>query len=109
VYIGPRCHIGLVTVEAGALLGAGVHALSGPRTHGTADPSVPIREQEGTLQRVRIGAGAWVGSCAVIMQDVGAGSVVGAGAVVTTPVPEKAVAGGVPARVLRELTRGADD
>ncbi len=101
VYIGPRCHIGLVTIEADALLGAGVHALSGARTHGTDDPSVPFREQEGTPVRVRIGAGAWVGSAAVVMSDVGARAVVGAGAVVTRPLPDGVVAAGVPARVLR--------
>ena len=34
---------------------------------------------------VRIGAGAWIGSAAVVMADVGANSIVGAGSVVTKP------------------------
>ena len=50
--------------------------------------SVPIREQEGALTMVRIGAGAWVGSAAVVMADVGANSIIGAGSVVTAPVPD---------------------
>ena len=65
VYVGPRCHLGLVHLERDVLLAAGVHVPSGARTHGTGDTSVPIREQEGTLTLVRIGAGAWVGSSAV--------------------------------------------
>ena len=51
--------------------------------------SVPIREQEGALTMVRIGAGAWIGSAAVVMADVGANSIIGAGSVVTAPVPER--------------------
>jgi virginiamycin A acetyltransferase len=50
---------------------------------------------------IRIGAGTWIGSAAVVMADVGHDAVVGAGAVVTRPVPDAVVAAGVPARVLR--------
>jgi acetyltransferase-like isoleucine patch superfamily enzyme len=100
VYIGPRCHVGLAHLERDVLLAAGVHVTSGPQSHGTADPGVPIREQEGSRTLVRIGAGAWVGSAAVVMADVGAGTVVGAGAVVAKPLPDYVVAAGVPARAL---------
>jgi virginiamycin A acetyltransferase len=101
VYIGPRCHIGLATIEADVLLAAGVHVTSGARTHGIANLSQPIRDQKGTPALVRIGRGVWVGSAAVVMADVGEDSVVGAGAVVSRPVPPRVVAAGVPARVLR--------
>jgi acetyltransferase-like isoleucine patch superfamily enzyme len=104
VYIGPRCHIGLAHLERDVLLAAGVHVTSGARTHGMSDPSKPIRDQEGTRELVRIGAGTWVGSAAVVMTDVGAGSVVGAGAVVSKPLPDNVVAAGVPARVLHSRT-----
>jgi acetyltransferase-like isoleucine patch superfamily enzyme len=100
-YIGPMSHIGLAQIEPGALLGAGVHVLSGPRTHGIGDPEALIRDQAGVAMLVRIGRGAWVGSAAVIMADIGADAVVGAGAVVTRPIPPRVVAVGVPARVLR--------
>ena len=100
-YIGPRCHIGLAHIGRDALLAAGVHVTSGARTHGTDDPSRPIREQAGAVTPVRVGAGAWVGSAAVVMADVGRDTVVGAGAVVTKPLPDGVVAAGVPARVLR--------
>lgn len=101
VYVGPRCHLGLVALERDALLAAGVHVTSGAQTHGFGDLSRPIREQEGSLTLVRIGAGAWVGSAAVVMADIGRDTIVGAGAVVVKALPEAVIAAGVPARVLR--------
>jgi acetyltransferase-like isoleucine patch superfamily enzyme len=101
-YIGPRCHIGLAHIENDVLIAAGVHIPSGARTHGTDDPTTPIREQRHRRAVVRIGAGSWIGSAAVVMADVGRNSVVGAGAVVTRPLPDNVVAAGVPARVVRQ-------
>jgi virginiamycin A acetyltransferase len=101
VYVGPRCHLGLVHLEQDVLLAAGVHVPSGKRTHGTDDATIPIRDQEGEVSVVRIGQGSWVGSAAVVMADVGARTVIGAGAVVTQPIPADVIAGGIPARVLR--------
>ena len=103
-YVGPRCHLGLAHIGAGALLAAGVHVPSGARTHDISNVVLPIREQPGVRTVVRIGAGAWIGSAAVVMADVGTHSVVGAGAVVTQAIPCGVVAAGVPARIIR--TRG---
>jgi virginiamycin A acetyltransferase len=101
VYIGPRCHLGLVHVERDVLIAAAVHIPSGPDTHGIADLSKPIREQPGRLRMVHIGAGTWIGSAAIVMADVGRDSVVAAGSVVIRPIPDRVLAAGVPARVLR--------
>jgi acetyltransferase-like isoleucine patch superfamily enzyme len=106
VYIGPRCHIGSAYIGRDALLAAGIHITSGARMHGTADVSIPIREQPGVWAQVRIGAGVWIGSNAVVMADVGRDTIVGAGAVVTRPLPDAVVAAGVPARVLRSRKTG---
>jgi acetyltransferase-like isoleucine patch superfamily enzyme len=100
-YVGPRCHLGLVHIERDALLAGGVHVPSGGRSHGIDDVRVAIRDQPGSPSRVRIGAGAWIGTAAIVMADVGRDSVVGAGAVVTRPVPDRVVAAGVPARVVK--------
>lgn len=101
VYVGPRCHLGWVVIEADALLAAGVHVPSGARTHGIDDLSVPIRDQATTKKAVRIGRGSWIGSAAIVMADVGRDAVVAAGAVVTRPLPDATISGGVPARVMR--------
>jgi len=103
-YVGPGCHLGLVRIDRDVLLGAGVHVTSGRQTHGTADMTVPIREQPGDPTLVHIGSGTWIGSAAIVMADVGANSVIGAGAVVTSPIPDWVVAAGVPARVIRPRT-----
>jgi virginiamycin A acetyltransferase len=101
VYIGPRCHLGLVHLERDVLLAAGVHVPSGGATHGIADVDRPIREQPGARTLVRIGEGTWIGSAAIVLADVGRHCVIGAGAVVTAPLPDYVIAAGVPARVLR--------
>jgi acetyltransferase-like isoleucine patch superfamily enzyme len=99
-YVGPRCHLGLVDLEPGVLIAAGVHIPSGRHTHGT-DPSLPIRDQPGQRERIRIGEGSWIGSNAVVLADVGRDTVVAAGAVVTRALPDRVIAAGVPARVVR--------
>lgn len=54
---------------------------------------------------IHIGDRVWIGANAVITKGVtiGENSVIAAGAVVTKDVPANCVAGGVPARVLKEL------
>ncbi len=101
VYIGPRCHLGLVHIERDVLVAAGVHIPSGGHIHGTDDPDTPVRDQRFERTLVRVGAGSWIGSAAVVMADVGRRTIVGAGAVVTRPLPDDVVAAGVPATVLR--------
>jgi virginiamycin A acetyltransferase len=100
-YVGPGCHLGWVDIEADVLIGAGVHIPSGPYTHGTSALDVPIREQPGRKQMVHIGVSAWIGSAAIVLADVGAQTIVAAGAVVTKPLPDRVVAAGVPATVIR--------
>ena len=91
-------------IEQDVLIGSGVHITSGRDTHGTDDLTLPIREQEGRAELVRIGAGSWIGSGAIVMADVGTNCVIGAGAVVTKPIPDAVVAAGVPAGVIRPRT-----
>jgi virginiamycin A acetyltransferase len=100
-YVGPRCHLGWALIDDDALLAAGVHVPSGSKTHGIEDLTIAIRDQPAIKSPVRIGQGSWIGSAAVVMADVGRDAVVAAGAVVTRPIPDLAIAGGVPARVLR--------
>jgi acetyltransferase-like isoleucine patch superfamily enzyme len=103
VYIGPRCHLGLVHLEADVMLAAGVHIPSGSRTHGT-DTRSRMRDQPIQRRLVRVGQGSWIGSNAVVLDDVGRDAIIGAGAVVTHPVPDRVLAAGVPARVILHRT-----
>jgi len=101
VYIGGHCHIGLVHIEGNVLIASGVHIMSGSRMHSSDDVARPVKEQQGVNTLVTIGQGAWIGSLAAVMADVGRDTIVGAGAVVTRPLPAYVVAVGVPARVIR--------
>ena len=52
-----------------------------------------------------IGKNVWIGSNSTVLQGVtiGDGAIIAAGAVVTKDVPERAVAGGVPAKVIKKI------
>jgi acetyltransferase-like isoleucine patch superfamily enzyme len=71
--------------------------------HGVVEVERPIRLQGIYKRDVRVGSNVWMGygSCVLRGVSIGHNSVVGANAVVTKDVPENAVVGGVPARVLR--------
>jgi virginiamycin A acetyltransferase len=101
VYVGPRCQLGLVHLERDVLIAANVQIPSGGNTHYFNDPTKPIREQGGERRMVTIGAGAWIGTGAIVLADVGKETVVAAGSVVTKPLPDGVIAAGVPARILR--------
>jgi virginiamycin A acetyltransferase len=101
VYVGAFCSLGEVTLEDDVLLGNHASVMNGGAQHGTGRTDVPIRDQPGNLPRVTVGSGSWVGERAVVMADVGRHCVIGAGAVVSRPVPDYAVAVGVPAKVIR--------
>lgn len=106
-YLGPNCELGWVHVERDVMVAAGVQVPSGPHTHGTDRLDVPMRDQPGTPVRIHIREGAWIGNRAIVLADVGRHAIVAAGAVVVTPVPDYAVVGGVPARLIRSRLDGA--
>jgi acetyltransferase-like isoleucine patch superfamily enzyme len=71
--------------------------------HGVVEVERPIRLQGIYKRDVRVGSNVWIGYGACVLRGVSVGhnSVIGTNAVVTRDVPENAVVGGVPARVLR--------
>lgn len=112
VRIGSQTHI-----QAGCNLNAfvgniviGANCMIAPRCafmpyqHSFADVHRPMREQPLTSRGdVVIEDDVWLGLNVCVMDGVtiGRGAVVGAGAVVTKDIPPYAMAGGVPARVIR--------
>ncbi len=101
VYVGSYCLLGDVTLEDDVLLASFVSVANGTAQHGIERVDIPIREQPGVWPRVTIGTGSWIGERAVVLANVGRHAVVGAGAVVIDPIPDYAVAVGVPAKVVR--------
>jgi acetyltransferase-like isoleucine patch superfamily enzyme len=101
VYIGPYCMLGDVTLEEDVLISSHVSIMNGSSQHGIDRLDVPIREQPGQWPRVTIGKDTWIGDRAVIQADVGKHCVIGSGSVVTSPIPDYAIAVGVPAKVVR--------
>lgn len=97
-----------VTVEggtAGVQIGDGTRVATGARLfafdHGMA-PHRPIRDQPTRSRGIYIGADVWIGANAGVTDGVRVGdhAVVAMGAVVTHDVPDWAIVGGVPARVI---------
>jgi acetyltransferase-like isoleucine patch superfamily enzyme len=92
------------------LIGERCTLLSGSRQHEMTRTDVPMALQGGQRRRIAIDNDCWIGSHAVLMDDVHQGAVVAAGAVVTQPVESYTIVGGVPARPIgRREPRGAPD
>jgi len=93
-----------VVVEDGALLAGGVYVADHDHAFDRSD--LPVRDQGvANVAPVVIGAGSWLAQHVVVTSGVriGRGTVVGANSVVTTDLPDRVVAVGAPARVVREL------
>jgi acetyltransferase-like isoleucine patch superfamily enzyme len=95
-----------VRIGRDTLLAAYCYVIGGD--HDFSDASRPVLEQRRTSAGVGIGAGAWLGAGAKILDGVTIGdrAVIGAGAVVREPVPEGAVAVGIPARIVGRRESG---
>ena len=108
VEMGADCSVNAgATLRGEVRLGDGVRIASHAQligfNHGIDDPDKPIHEQPHTSKGIVVGDDVWVGANAVVLDGVTIGShaVVAAGAVVTKPVPEWAIVGGNPARLIR--------
>ena len=91
-------------------LSVGDYVMMGPdviiftSAHNTSSTDVPMCKQGDVEKKpVRIGNDVWIGARVIIMAGVtiGNGCIIGAGAVITKDVPDYAVVGGVPARIIK--------
>ena len=101
--IGFNCELfsaSQVRIGRDTLLAAYCYVIGGD--HDFSDPSRAVLDQARTSVGVRIGAGAWLGAGAKILDGVTIGdrAVIGAAALVREGVPEGAIAVGIPARVV---------
>ena len=101
--IGFNCEIfsaSRVRIGRDTLLAAYAYLVGGD--HAPADRARPIIEQRRQSAGIDVGAGAWLGAGAVVLDGVRIGdrAIVGASAVVRDDVPEGATAVGIPARLV---------
>lgn len=108
VFIGRNCCFqsehGTISIGNHVMFGPGVNVHGG--NHDIALGPTPMKSRSkcmGDDKEVCIGNDVWIGANAIILAGVtvGNGAVIAAGAVVTCDVPELAIVGGVPAKVLR--------
>ena len=96
-----------ITIGRNALIAPGVVIVDSD--HSYTDPNLPVSVQGFTAAPIVIGDASWIGANAVITKGVtiGRGAIVAAGAVVVRDVPEYAIGGGVPARLIKYRERPA--
>ncbi|WP_421359664.1 acyltransferase [Agrobacterium rosae] len=102
VSINPyACISGKVTIGNGVRIASHVSIVG--FNHGFDDIETPIYRQPLTSIGIEISDDVWIGANAVVLDGVkiGRGAIIAAGAVVAKNIPAMAIAGGVPARVLR--------
>jgi acetyltransferase-like isoleucine patch superfamily enzyme len=93
-----------ITIENDVMLGPGVHIYIDK--HRFIDPNIPIIDQgDHPTESVVLKAGCWVGAGTIILPGVtiGENSVIGAGSVVTRSIPDRVLAAGNPAKVIRRI------
>ena len=100
VSFGVGTLVSAATFGSDIVIGPGVLFLSGKSQHGFARRDVPMARQPGVFRTIRVGDDCWIGAGAIVLDDLGRGVIVAAGAVVVDPVPDFAIVGGNPARVL---------
>lgn len=92
----------MVTIGDNVMMGPDCHIFTAFHEYSRTD--IPMIQQGYSERKpVVIGNDVWIGIRTIIMPGVhiGNGVIIGAGAVVTKDVPDYAVVGGVPAKVLR--------
>ncbi|WP_298328833.1 acyltransferase [Haloactinopolyspora sp.] len=93
-----------VEIGAATLVADGVYVTD--FDHRFADLDIPIKDQGIVTSPVRIGPDCWLGTKVSVLRgaEVGHGCVLAAHAVVRGVIPDLAVAGGVPAKVVKYRT-----
>lgn len=101
VYIGPQCNIGKCHIAENTLLGSGVHVLSGNKQHLISDLNIPVKDQGGIYEKIKIGTDCWIGNQATIISSVQDKSVVASASVVTKSFLPYSILAGNPACVIK--------
>lgn len=101
--LGINCYVrGPLVIGRDVMMGPDVMIFHGD--HEMSRRDIPMRLQgDSESKQVVIGDDVWIGARVIILKGVhvGKGAVLAAGAVVSKDVPEYAIVGGVPAKVLK--------
>ena len=102
--IGFNCDIpssGRVAIGRKVFIAAYAYIIGGG--HEFSDDAATVMDQGRTAKGIDIGDGAWIGAKAMVLDGVtiGRDAILGAGAVATKSIPDRAIAVGMPAAVIR--------
>jgi len=102
--IGSNCQIfsaKRVQIGNNVLIAAYTYLVGGGHIY--KDPDIPVIEQGRTASGIEIGDNVWLGASVKVLDGVsiGEGAIIAAGAVVTEDIPSFAIAGGIPAKVIK--------
>ncbi len=101
--VGVNCRLGgNITIGDNVMMGPECIFL--PHNHKFDRLDIPMCQQGFSEPKpIRVGNDVWIGTRVIVMPGVTIGdhSIIGAGAVVTKDVPDWAIVGGVPAKVLK--------
>ncbi|CAM2895664.1 acyltransferase [Rariglobus hedericola] len=112
VHLGDNCSINPFATVRGKVTGGdgiriGAYACLMGFNHGFADTTRPIYQQPHNSKGIVLGDDIWIGAHVSVLDGVKVGNhtILAAGAVVTKDVPDYAIVGGNPARVIRMRKR----
>ncbi len=93
---------GGITIGNGTIIAHDVEIFSGEHNYNSEDLNYLPFDERFVYEKVEIGEYVWIGSHVVILPGIkiGNGAVVGVGSIVTKDVPELAIVGGNPAKIL---------
>lgn len=100
--IGMNCQVkGPVIIGDNVMMGPDCLILTS--FHNIDRIDIPMNQQGSGTKKVVIGNDVWIGTRVIILPGVKIGNsvVIGAGAVVTKDVPDYAIIGGIPAKIIR--------
>lgn len=100
--IGVNAHVrGPLTIGNDVMMGPDVIILT--QNHKFDDVTIPMYKQGYEKKEVIIGNDVWIGTRAIILSGItiGNGAIIAAGAIVTKSVPDFAIVGGNPARIIK--------